>query len=77
MGAKDFLIGDDLNMKFKLETGGAGLEFQGLDAMDWYGHFGPECRGGGQCLGMYEKKLRWLQLLWEFGCVCDEYLGEL
>ena len=45
MGAKDFFIGGDNNIGFKLEGGGE--ELHGLDSLDWYGLHGPECRGGG------------------------------
>ena len=31
---EDFLI---LNIELKLETDGAGLDFQGLNSLDWYG----------------------------------------
>ena len=35
MGAKDFLIGGDLNVELKLE--GGGKEPQGLGILDWHG----------------------------------------
>ena len=42
LGTKDFLIGWDL----KIKLDGAGLEFHGLNSLDWYGPSGPECRVG-------------------------------
>ena len=67
MGAMDFFIGGDINIELKLEPDHEDL--QGLDGIDWYGIYGPECLGGGKDVITYEKKLRWLQLLREFGCV--------
>ena len=67
LGAIDFFIGGDLNIELKLEPDHEDL--QGLDGIDWYGMYGHHCLGGGEDVVTYEKKLRWLQLLREFGCV--------
>ena len=53
MGAKDVLIGGDLNVELKLE--GGGKELQGLDSLDWHGLYGPACPGGGEDVETYEK----------------------
>ena len=80
LGAVDFFIGGDINIELKLEPGDEDL--QGLDGIDWYGIYGPECLGGGGDVITYEKKLRWLQLLRDFDCtvtttlVDAENLGE-
>ena len=55
-GAVDFFIGGDINIELKLEPGDEDL--QGLDGIDWYGIYGPECLGGGEDVITYEKKLR-------------------
>jgi endonuclease/exonuclease/phosphatase family metal-dependent hydrolase len=65
-GATDFFIGGDLNIELKL--GDTEEDLNGLDSIDWYGMYGPECRGGGEDVTTYEKKVRWLQLLKEFKC---------
>ena len=44
-------------------------DLQGLDGIDWYGIYGPQCLGRGEDVITYEKKMRWVQLLREFGCV--------
>ena len=67
LGAIDFFIGGDINIELKLEPDQEDL--QGLDGIDCYDVYGPECLGGGEDVITYEKKLRWLQLLREFGCV--------
>ena len=67
LGAMDFFIGGDINVELKLEPDHEHL--QGLDGIDWYGIYGPECLGGGEDVTTYEKKMRRLQLLREFGCV--------
>ena len=67
MGTVDYFIGGDLKIELKLETDHEDL--QGLDGIDWYGIYGPECRGGDEDVISYEKKLRWLPLLREIGCV--------
>ena len=51
LGAKDFLISGDLNFELKPETDGAGLELQGLDSLEGNRNCGPQCTGGGECLG--------------------------
>ena len=66
MGAVDF-IGGDINIEPRLSTDHEDL--QGLEGIDWYGIYGPECRGGHEYVITYEKKLIWLQLLREFGCI--------
>ena len=66
LGAVDIFIGGDLNIELKLELGDEDL--QGLDGIDWYGIYGPECLGGGEDVIIYEKKLWWLQLLRDFDC---------
>ena len=78
--AVDFFIGGDINVELKLSPGDEDL--QGLDGIQWYGIYGPECLGGGEDVTTYEKKLWWLQLLREFDCtvtstwVDAENLGE-
>ena len=67
MGAVDFLIGGDINIELKLEPDHEDL--QGLDGIDWYGIYGPECLGGGEDVITYDKKMRWLHSLRKFGCV--------
>ena len=61
-----FFIGGDINIEVKLEPGDEDL--QGLDGIDWYGIYGPECLGGGEDVITCEKKLWWLQLLRDFDC---------
>ena len=63
-GAADFFIGGDI----KLKLGSAGEDLHGLDSIEWYDLYGPECKGGGEDVTTYEKKIRWLQLLNEFNC---------
>ena len=67
MGAVDFFIGGDINIELKLEPDHE--DHQGLDGIDWYGIYGPECLGEREDFITYEKKIRWLQLLRQFGCV--------
>ena len=55
-GAVDFFIGGDLNIEFRLDT--ADDDLHGLDSIDWYGMYGPECRGGGEDTIAYEKNLQ-------------------
>ena len=75
-----FFIGGNINIELKLEPDDEDL--QGLDGIDWYGIYGPECLGGGEDVVTYEKKLWWLQLLRDFDCtvtstwVNAENLGE-
>ena len=42
MGAEDFFIGGDINIELKLDNDHK--DFQGIDGIDWYGIYGPECR---------------------------------
>ena len=42
-GAVDFFISGDLNTKLGLDN--ANEDLHGLDSVDWYGMYGPECRG--------------------------------
>ena len=44
-GAADFFIGGDLHTELGLDNTGGDL--QGLDSIEWYGMYGPECRGEG------------------------------
>ena len=39
-----------------------------LGNIEWYGMYGCDCRGGGEDIITYEKRMRWLQLLKEFNC---------
>ena len=52
-GAVDFFIGGDLNVELKLDT--ADGEHQGLDSIELYGMYVPECKGGGEDTIAYEK----------------------
>ena len=36
------------------------------ESIELYGLYGPECKGGGEDVITYEKKIRWLQILKEF-----------
>ena len=54
LGAVDFFIGGDINIELKLQLGDEDL--QGLDGIDWYGIYGPECLGGGEEVITHEKK---------------------
>ena len=74
MGAVDFFIGSDINIELKLDDDHE--DFQGIDGIDWYGIYGPECCGGNEDVTTYEKKLRWLQLLRDFGCVVTSTWAE-
>ena len=69
-GAVDFFTGGDINIELRL--GNAGEHLHGLDSIEWYGTYGPECKGGGKGGGedvtTHEKKIRWLQLLKEINC---------
>ena len=60
----DFQIGGDINIEMKLSNPDKNL--QGLDSMERYGMYGPDCRSGGEDVTTYENKIRWLQLLKEF-----------
>ena len=79
LGAVDF-TGGDINIEPQLEPGDEDL--QGLDGIDGYEIYWPECLGGGENVITYEKKLRWLLLLRDFDCtvtstwVDAENLGE-
>ena len=42
-GEGDFFIGGDLNIDLKLDN--ADDEHQGLDSIEWYGMYGPKCKG--------------------------------
>ena len=44
--AVDFFFGGDLNIELKLDI--ADDKHRGLDSIEWYGMYGPECRGGGE-----------------------------
>ena len=39
-------LGGDLNIELKLDI--ADDEHQGLDSIEWYGMYEPECTGGGE-----------------------------
>ena len=57
-GAVDFFfIGGDLNFELRLDNTGG--ELQGLDSIEWYKMYGPECRGGGEDTIACEKILTW------------------
>ena len=43
-GAVDFFIGGDINIELRL--GSAREDLHGLDSIEWYGLFGPECTCG-------------------------------
>ena len=45
-GAVDFYIGGDVNIKMRF--GNADEDLQGLDSIERYGMYGPECKGGGE-----------------------------
>ena len=66
MGVVDFFIGGDLNIELQLCL--ADDEHRGLDSIEWYGMYGPECEGSAEDIIAYEKKLRWFQLLKDFNC---------
>ena len=66
MGAVDFFIGGDLNIELKLCF--AGDEHRGLDSIEWYGMYGPECEGSAEDIIAYGKKFRWFRLLKDFNC---------
>ena len=53
VGATDLCIRGDINIELKFET--TGEDLQGLDGIDWYGMFAPECRGGGEAVVTCEK----------------------
>ena len=46
----------DLDIEFGLDNIDGDL--QGLDCIEWYGMYGPECRGGGEDTIAYEKLRR-------------------
>ena len=52
-GAVDLFVGGDLNSEFRLDN--VNEDLHGLDSIDWYGMYGPECRGGGEDTIAYEK----------------------
>ena len=52
-GAIDFFIGGENNIQPRL--GNAGEDFHGLDSIQWYCLYGPECEGGGEDTITYEK----------------------
>ena len=52
-GAVDLYIGDDSNIEMK--RGNADEDLQGLDSIEWYGMYGPDCKGGGEDIIIYEK----------------------
>ena len=56
MGAVDFFIGGDLNIELKLCL--TGDEHRGLNRIEWYGMYGPECEGRAEDIISYDKKLR-------------------
>ena len=58
-GAVAFFVGGDFNIEFRLDNGNEDL--QGMDSIDWYWMYGPECRGSGVD-AITCKKRRWLQL---------------
>ena len=66
VGAVDFYIGGDINIERKL--GNTGENLQWLDSIEWCGMYGPECRGGGEDIITYEKKMQWSQVLKDFNC---------
>ena len=53
-GDKDFLTGGD-NIELALE--GGECIFQGLDSLDGYGFYVPDCRGGCEDLVTYERNV--------------------
>ena len=65
-GAVDFFTGGDINIELRL--GNAGEHLHGVYSIDWYGTYGPECKGGGEDVTTHVKKIRWLQLLKEINC---------
>ena len=55
-GAIDFFFGGANNIQPRL--GNAGEDLHGLDSIEWYGLYGPECKGGGDDTITDEKKIR-------------------
>ena len=53
-GAVDFFIGGDLNVELKLNIADYG--HKGLDNIEWFWMYGPECKGGGEDIVVCEKK---------------------
>ena len=51
--AVDFQISGDINIEMKL--GNPDENLQGLDSMERYGMYGPDCRSGGEDVTTYEK----------------------
>ena len=49
----DFFIGGDLNIEFRLDN--VDEDLHGLDSIDWYGMYGPECGRGGEKTIAYER----------------------
>ena len=52
---------------FEEKKAGA-VDFFGLDSIEWYVMYGPECVGGGEDITTKDKKMRWLPKLKEFNC---------
>ena len=52
-GAVDFYIGGDINIEMKLSNPDKNL--QGLDSMERYGMYGPDCKSGGEDVITYKK----------------------
>ena len=65
-GAVDFFVGGDINIELRL--GNAGEDLHGLDSIEWYGLYGPVCKGREEDVITYEKKIRWPQLLKKINC---------
>ena len=72
-GAVDFFIGGDLNLELKLDI--ADDEHRGLDSIDWYGMYVPECKGCGEDAVAYEK-IEVVPIIARFQLHCDQYLDE-
>ena len=51
--AVDFFIGGDIGVGLRLGKANEGLH--ALDSIDWYGMYGPECKGGGEDTIAHEK----------------------
>ena len=65
-GAVDFCVGGDINIELK--QGDTSEDLEGLDSIERYVMYGPDCRGGGEDVITCEKEVRCLQLLKEFSC---------
>ena len=67
----DFFIGGDLNIELMLDI--AEDEYRGQDSIEWFGMYGPECKGGADDI---TKNIEVVPVIQRFQLHLDQHLDE-